>query len=64
MADYDDRLDGWKEIARFIGRTVRTARRRGKAGMPIYKLPTGGVFAYKSEIRAWERKHRAEMSSF
>ena len=58
----DDRLDGWKEIARFIGKTVRTAERRVRAGMPVYKLPTGTVFASKTEIKAWERKVGLKMS--
>ncbi len=51
-----NRLDGWKEIAAFIGRSVMTARRRARAGMPVYKLPMGGVFADKVEIKAWERE--------
>ncbi len=57
-----NRLDGWKEIAAFIGRSVMGARARAKAGMPVYKLPTGGVIADKVEIRAWEREVRLKMS--
>ena len=52
----DDRLDGWKEIAAFLGRSEDTARRRAAEGMPVYKIPGNGVFAYKTEIRKWERK--------
>jgi hypothetical protein len=51
------RLDGWKEIAGFIKRTVRTTRRRARAGMPVYKLPTGSVVAYKEEILDWEKEN-------
>ena len=57
-----NRLDGWKEIAAFIGKTVRTAERRARAGMPVYKLPTGSVFANKVEIKAWEREVRLKVS--
>ena len=57
-----NRLDGWKEIAAFIGRSTMTARRRALAGMPVYKLPGGSVFADKVEIRAWEREVRLKMS--
>jgi len=56
-----NRLDGWKEIAAFIGKTVMTARRRARAGMPVYKLPTGSVFANKAEIKAWEREGGRKM---
>ena len=58
----EDRLDGWKEIAAFIGKGLRTARRRAKAGMPVYKLPTGTVFAFKTEVKAWERRVGLKMS--
>ena len=53
----DDRLDGWKEIAAFIRRSEDTAQRRAAEGMPVYKIPGNGVYAYKTEIRQWERRN-------
>lgn len=52
------RLNSWKQIARHLGRDVRTAMRWEKqAGMPIHRIPGPGdgrsVFAYVSELDAW-----------
>jgi Tfp pilus assembly protein PilF len=57
-ADFDSqRLVGWKEIASFVGRDERTARRWETArGLPVRRLPgagQGAVFAYAREITAW-----------
>jgi hypothetical protein len=36
-----DRLDGWKEIASYIGRGVRSAQRwERELGMPVHRLNT------------------------
>jgi hypothetical protein len=55
----DDRLDGWKEIAAYIKRGVRTAQRwERELGMPVHRLNTGGadvVFARRTEIDLWLR---------
>lgn len=52
-----DRLDSWKEIAGWLGRTVRTAIRWEKErGLPIHRVPGGernAVFAYRHELEAW-----------
>jgi TolB-like protein len=53
----EERLDSWKEIARYLGREVRTAQRWSFArGFPVHHLPGGRrprVFALRSEIDAW-----------
>jgi TolB-like protein len=53
----EERLDSWKEIARYLGREVRTAQRWSLArGFPVHHLPGGKrprVFALRSEIDAW-----------
>ena len=53
----EDRLDSWKEIAAYLNRGVRTARRwEREEGLPVHRLvhrTHGTVYAYKSEIEAW-----------
>ena len=52
-----DRLDSWKEIARYVGRNVRTVIRWEQVGgFPVHRIPVGqrqGVFAYRHEIDSW-----------
>ncbi len=54
--DYD-RLNGWKEIASFLGKGVRTAQRWEKDyGLPIHRLGREGgeiIFASRAELTAW-----------
>jgi Tfp pilus assembly protein PilF len=51
------RLNSWKEIAAFLGRTERTAKRwETTQGLPIRRIPSSGrgsVFAYEHELRDW-----------
>jgi len=51
------RLDGWKEIAAYLNRGVRTAQRwEQELDMPVRRLDTGGaetVYAFKEELDAW-----------
>jgi TolB-like protein len=54
----DDRVDGWKNIADYLGRDVTTVIRWAKLhGLPVNRAPAGGprrgVLALKSEIDAW-----------
>jgi tetratricopeptide (TPR) repeat protein len=54
----DVRLDTWKSIAQYIGRSTRTAQRwRSEYGLPVRHL--GGdatsVFAYTDELDGWLR---------
>lgn len=52
-----DRLGGWKEIASFVGKGVRTAQRWERDfGLPVRRLGGSGsevVFASRAEIAAW-----------
>lgn len=62
MAENDpNRLESWKEIAKFINRDDRTAMRWAKErGMPVHRVPggkRGGVYASRKEITAWRGVH-------
>ena len=46
-------LEGWKAIARHLGRSERTAQRWKKKGLPVHKSEVLGVIAYPSEVDAW-----------
>lgn len=52
-----DRLHGWKEIATYLGRGVRTVQRwESELGLPVYRLVTKGsevVYARRSDLDAW-----------
>ncbi len=51
-----DRLESWKEIAAFLGRTERTVMRYEDLGMPVHRLPgakRSRVTAYRSELKKW-----------
>jgi tetratricopeptide (TPR) repeat protein len=64
--DPGDRLDGWKRIAAYLGKDVRTLRRWEKnEGLPIRRLmhdKQGTVYAFRSELEAW-RKSRGQAKS-
>ena len=61
MSDAPDRLDSWKEIASYLNRSVRTVRRwESSEGLPVHRhmhQSLGSVYAYKSELDVWRRKH-------
>jgi TolB-like protein len=52
-----DRLESWKEIAAYLQRSVRTARRwEAEEGLPVHRhmhRRLGSVYAFKSELDAW-----------
>lgn len=54
-----DRLDSWKEIAAYLGRSVRTVRRwESSEGLPVHRhmhRALGSVYAYKGEIDRWRQ---------
>jgi Tol biopolymer transport system component len=56
-AQLGERLDSWKEIARYLNRSVRTLYRWEKEeGLPVHRhlhKELGSVFAYKAELDAW-----------
>jgi TolB-like protein len=51
------RLDSWKEIAAYLGRSERTVRRwEEREGLPVHRLQheqRGSVYAYCAELDAW-----------
>ncbi len=56
-----DRLDSWKQIAAYLQRGVRTVRRWERdEGLPVHRHVhriLGSVYAFRSEIDAWQRHH-------
>ncbi len=55
----DDQLNGWKEIATHLGKSVRAAQRwERELGLPVHRIKTVAgqvVFASRREIEAWRR---------
>src|SRR5437763_9729122 len=51
------RLDSWKEIASYLGRSEKTVRRwEEREGLPVHRLrheKRASVYAYRSELEAW-----------
>ena len=58
----EDRLDSWKAIARYLGRSVRTVRRwEQQEGLPVHRLmhqSQASIYAFRPELDAW-REARA-----
>lgn len=65
LPELDDRLNSWKEIAAFLGRTVRTVQRWEKDdGLPLRRGGPGHrglVVASKHEINGWWEGRRATL---
>jgi TolB-like protein/Tfp pilus assembly protein PilF len=57
------RLDSWKEIASYLGRSEKTARRWEETeGLPVHRLlheKRGSVYAYAGELDTWREARRA-----
>lgn len=55
------RLESWKQIARYLNRSVRTVRRwEHEEGLPVHRhvhRTLASVFALRSEIDAWRQAH-------
>jgi tetratricopeptide (TPR) repeat protein len=62
----DGRLDSWKEIAAYLRRSVRSARRWEKEeGLPVRRHTHGkgdSVYAYKTELDRWWSDRSASLS--
>ncbi len=57
-----DRLESWKEIAAYLGRTVRTVQRWQQEGLPVHRHKhqrLSSVFALRHEVDAWRRQRAA-----
>lgn len=52
-----ERLDSWKQIAAYLGKSERTVRRWQQAeGLPVHRhkhLQKGSVWAYRGELDSW-----------
>src|SRR5258708_8965622 len=61
--DSTQRLDSWKEIATYLGRSERTVRRwEDSEGLPVHRLQhekRGSVFAYRAELDQWWESRKA-----
>jgi TolB-like protein/TPR repeat protein len=59
----EDRLESWKAIARYLGRSVRTVRRwEQQEGLPVHRLmhqSQASVYAFRQELDDW-RQARAQ----
>lgn len=55
------RLDGWKEIAKYLGQSVRSVQRLEDKGLPVRRLPgaKSPVFTFKAELDGWQRESTA-----
>lgn len=60
------RLVGWKDIAAYLGKTDRTAKRwRNDRGLPVHRVPgtaKASVYAYAGEVDRWLQSARAANS--
>lgn len=65
MAEREERLESWKEIASYLGRSPRTVQRWERLeGLPVHRLQhdkLGSVYAYKSELDAWWEARRTQL---
>lgn len=61
-----ERLDGWKEIAAYMGKGFRDCQRKEELGLPVHRIPGTSkprVYAYKSELDSWLAGVGAKISS-
>ena len=63
------RLDSWKEIANYLGRSIRTVQQWERSEeLPVHRLQHsryGSVYALRSELEAWwgQRTALAELAA-
>jgi tetratricopeptide (TPR) repeat protein len=67
LSGEDDVLDSWKEIAAYLGRSVRAVQGWEKdEDLPVHRHlheRQGSVYAYRSELDAWRRRRSATPGS-
>lgn len=65
-AEPSGRLDSWKEIASYLGRSEKTVRRwEATEGLPVHRLrheKGSSVYAYSNELEAWRQARQAPNS--
>lgn len=55
----DEPLSGWKQIARYLGVSVRSAQVWAvSAGLPVHKPRRRHVYAYSAELDEWVKSER------
>jgi eukaryotic-like serine/threonine-protein kinase len=63
----NSRLNSWKEIAAYLGTSVRTVERWEQGeGLPVHRhehARAGTVYAYSSEVDAWFGSRRKQLQS-
>jgi hypothetical protein len=56
----NDRLDGWKAVASYLRKSVRTAQRwERELGLPVHRMQTETgeiIYAFSAEIDDWVRE--------
>ncbi|HTS29666.1 MAG TPA: hypothetical protein VMH81_27535 [Bryobacteraceae bacterium] len=61
--DSSGRLDSWKAVASYLGRSDKTVRRwEEKEGLPIHRLhhdKRGSIYAYRQELDSWWQSRKA-----
>jgi tetratricopeptide (TPR) repeat protein len=59
LSPVNKRLDGWKDIAAYLGRSERTVKRwEAEGGLPTHRVPGArkrSVFAFTAELDEWLR---------
>ena len=64
LVDSQDRLDGWKDIAAYLGRNERTVRRwEEREGLPVHRHAhdkRSSVYAYRVELELWRSSRTPE----
>ncbi len=64
LIDSQDRLDGWKDIAAYLGRNERTVRRwEEREGLPVHRHAhdkRSSVYAYRLELERWRSSRAPE----
>jgi Tol biopolymer transport system component len=59
----EDRLDSWKEIASYLGRSIRTVQEWERSEeLPVHRLQHSkhmSVYAFRSELDAWRAQRTA-----
>jgi Tol biopolymer transport system component len=63
----EGRLDSWKEIAAYLGRSVRTVQRwEREEGLPVHRHlhdKRGSIYARKEEVAAWWESRRLTLGA-
>jgi hypothetical protein len=64
MAQREDRLDSWKEIAAYLNRDITTVQRWEKReGMPVHRHQhdrRGSVYAFRADLDTWVRSRNSQ----